>query len=108
MRTDEIERASNRVAAVVAYFPPVKLSEFLELKNRFPALEFDPKLADSVSPLEFVTADDAPTLLVHGDKDDLVKLDQSRANPRGISTRKSAKRIDRDCGRRPRLRRRGR
>ena len=75
---DEIERASNRVAAVVAYFPPVKLSEFLELKNRFPALEFDPKLADSVSPLEFVTADDAPTLLVHGDKDDLVKLDQSQ------------------------------
>jgi acetyl esterase/lipase len=74
---DEIERASNRVAAVVAYFPPVKISEFLELKNRFPALEFDPELADSVSPLEFVTADDAPTLLVHGDKDDLVKLDQS-------------------------------
>jgi acetyl esterase/lipase len=75
---DEIERASNRVAAVVAYFPPVKISEFLELKNRFPALDFDPKLADSVSPLEFVTADDAPTLLVHGDKDDLVKLDQSQ------------------------------
>jgi acetyl esterase/lipase len=75
---DEVDRASNRVAAVVAYFPPVKIGEFLELKNRFPALEFDPKLADSVSPLTFVTADDAPTLLVHGDKDDLVKLDQSQ------------------------------
>jgi acetyl esterase/lipase len=75
---DEVDRASNRVAAVVAYFPPVKIGEFLQLKNRFPALEFDPKLADSVSPLNFVTADDAPTLLVHGDKDDLVKLDQSQ------------------------------
>jgi dipeptidyl aminopeptidase/acylaminoacyl peptidase len=50
----------------------------LELKDRFPALDFDPKLADSVSPLLFVTADDAPTLLVHGDQDDLVKLDQSQ------------------------------
>jgi acetyl esterase/lipase len=75
---DDIERTSNRVAAVVAYFPPVKISEFLPLKDRFPALDFDPKLADSVSPLLFVTSDDAPTLLVHGDKDDLVKLDNSQ------------------------------
>jgi acetyl esterase/lipase len=74
---DEIDRASDRVAAVVAYFPPVKLSEILELKNRFPALDFDPQLADSVSPLLFVTHDDPPTLLVHGDRDDLVKLDNS-------------------------------
>jgi acetyl esterase/lipase len=75
---DEIERASDRVAAVVAYFPPVKVSEFLAMKDRFPALDFAPKLADSVSPLLFVTSDDSPTLLVHGDKDDLVKLDQSQ------------------------------
>jgi acetyl esterase/lipase len=75
---DEIERASDRVAAVVAYFPPVKVSEFLDMKDDFPALDFDPKLADSVSPLLFVTSDDPPTLLVHGDKDDLVKLDNSQ------------------------------
>ncbi len=75
---DPIDRASNRVAAVVAYFPPVILSEFLDLKDRFPALDFDPKLADSVSPLLHVTPDDAPTLLVHGDKDDLVPLDNSQ------------------------------
>lgn len=75
---DEIERVSDRVAAVVAYFPPVKIDEFFELKDRFPALDFDPQLADSVSPLLFVTPDDPPTLLVHGDKDDLVKLDQSQ------------------------------
>jgi acetyl esterase/lipase len=74
---DTIERMSNRVAAVVAYFPPVELSEFLHMKDDFPALDFDPKLAESVSPLRFVTADDAPTLLVHGDKDELVKLDNS-------------------------------
>ena len=74
---DEVNRVPNRVAAVVAYFPPVELSEFLNLKDRFPALDFDPKLAKSVSPLHYVTPDDAPTLLVHGDKDDLVKLDNS-------------------------------
>ena len=74
---DPVDRASNRVAAVVAYFPPVILSEFLDLKDRFPALDFDPKLADSVSPLLHVTPDDAPTLLVHGDMDDLVPLDNS-------------------------------
>jgi acetyl esterase/lipase len=74
---DEIDRTSNRVAAVVAYYPPVQLREFLNLKDRFPALDFDPKLAESVSPLQFVTSDDPPTLLVHGDKDDLVKLDNS-------------------------------
>ena len=78
---DEVERAGNRVAAVVAYFPPVELSEFLHMKDRFPALDFNQKLAESVSPLQFVTADDPPTLLVHGDKDDLVKLDQSQRHP---------------------------
>ncbi len=74
---DDIERQSDRVAAVVAYFPPVSLPEILHMKNRFPALDFDPKLAESVSPLLFVTSDDPPTLLVHGDKDDLVKLSHS-------------------------------
>jgi len=74
---DAVDRTSSRVAAVVAYFPPVLIRDFLDLKDRFPALDFDPKLADSVSPLLHVTSDDAPTLLVHGDKDDLVKVDQS-------------------------------
>jgi acetyl esterase/lipase len=73
---DDIERTPNRVAAVAAYFPPVDLREWVGDK-RFPALEFDPKLAESVSPLLHVSPDDAPTLLVHGDKDDLVKLDNS-------------------------------
>jgi acetyl esterase/lipase len=74
---DQIDRTNDRVAAVVAFFPPVKLGEHLNSKDRFPALDFDRDLADSVSPLLFVTADDAPTLLVHGDKDGLVKLDNS-------------------------------
>jgi acetyl esterase/lipase len=73
---DAIERSSSRVAAVVAYFPPVDLRQWVGDK-RFPGLHFDPELAESVSPLLHVSPDDAPTLLVHGDKDDLVKLDNS-------------------------------
>jgi acetyl esterase/lipase len=73
---DAIERGGNRVAAVVAYFPPVDLRQWVG-DSRFEALHFDPKLAESVSPLLHVTPDDAPTLLIHGDKDDLVTLDNS-------------------------------
>ncbi|MEX2306981.1 MAG: alpha/beta hydrolase [Pirellulales bacterium] len=73
---DPIDRASSRIAAVVAYFPPVDLREWVG-DERFAALHFDPKLAESVSPLLHVTHDDAPTLLVHGDNDGLVKLDNS-------------------------------
>jgi acetyl esterase/lipase len=73
---DPIDRSGNRVAAVVAYFPPVDLREWVG-DERFAALHFDPKLAESVSPLLHVTPDDAPTLLVHGDKDGLVELDNS-------------------------------
>jgi acetyl esterase/lipase len=74
---DEVDRSSSRVAAVVAYFPPVDLREWVGPNANFPALEFDPKLAEDVSPVLHVSADDAPTLLIHGDKDDLVKLDNS-------------------------------
>ncbi len=67
-----------RVAAVVAVFPPTDLAPYVEPGNprreQFEALKFDPKKAPDVSPLLSVTADDAPTFLVHGDKDDLVPL----------------------------------
>lgn len=73
---DDIDHASDRVAAVVAYFPPVDLRQWIGDK-RFPALDFDATLAESVSPLLHVSKDDPPTLLIHGDKDNLVKLDNS-------------------------------
>jgi acetyl esterase/lipase len=75
--TDAVGKTSNRVAAVVAYFPPVDLREWVGPNDKFPALEFDPQLAESVSPVLHVSPDDPPTLLIHGDKDDLVKLDNS-------------------------------
>ena len=80
---DAVLRAGNRVAAVVAYYPPVDLRPLArgidpEVGNtRFPALNFDPSDAASVSPIVHVSADDPPTLLIHGDADGLVPVSNS-------------------------------
>lgn len=67
-----------RVAAVAAVFPPTDLAPYVDPKGKFPeqfpALRFDPARSDEFSPLKQVTPDDAPALLVHGDKDELVPI----------------------------------
>ena len=65
---------SNHVAAAVAYFPPVDLANIVGPSERFPALDFDPTLAESVSPINFADAEDPPILLLHGTEDELVPL----------------------------------
>ena len=74
---DPALRESSRVAAVVAYFPPVDLRESVGPNDRFPALDFDLTLAAAVSPILHVSPDDVPTLMIHGDKDTLVPLHNS-------------------------------
>jgi len=78
---DATLRASDRVAAVVAYFPPTDLDTLItdlgDRVERYPALEFDAAKRDDYSPLEHASPDDPPTLLVHGDKDDLVPIEHS-------------------------------
>ena len=66
--------ADGRVAAVVAYFPPVDLTDIVGPSERFPALDFPPAQAADVSPVRFASADDPPVLLIHGDQDELVPL----------------------------------
>ena len=71
---------SSRVQAVVAYFPPTDIREYVNhktLSRQFPAIVFPDDQADDVSPLLAVTPDDAPTLLIHGDKDELVPISHS-------------------------------
>lgn len=81
---DPVLRVSDRVAAVVAYFPPVDLRPFArgaspEITNtRFPALNFDQSEAPAYSPIVHVSADDPPTLVIHGDSDGLVNVSNSR------------------------------
>jgi acetyl esterase/lipase len=62
--SDPVLRESSKVAAVVAYFPPVDLTGFARPNERFPALDFDPAKERSVSPLFFVDATDAPSLMI--------------------------------------------
>jgi len=97
---DEVLRTSSRVAAVVANYPPVDLRNRATPSERFPAtlpddglffarglvpgaanrfvaLTFEDDLGASVSPILHVSADDPPTLLIHGDADQLVDFNNS-------------------------------
>ena len=101
---DPVDRASSRVQAVACYFPP---TDFLNygtpgfawlnqgpkdpLRAPFDFHVWNPdrkffeavdeptraKIGAEVSPANHVSADDPPTLLIHGDQDRLVPLQQS-------------------------------
>jgi acetyl esterase/lipase len=81
-------KESDRVASVVAFFPPVDLRPLARgvhpappadgKPERFPALDFEKEKAPDFSPIVHVSADDPPTLLIHGDKDDLVPVSNSK------------------------------
>ncbi|MEX1256700.1 MAG: alpha/beta hydrolase [Gemmatimonadota bacterium] len=75
--TTPVESAPSRIAAVVAYFPPTDLRSWAGPSERFPALDFDPTLAESISPVLHVDGDTPPTLLMHGDEDTLVPIAHS-------------------------------
>ena len=45
--------------------------------QRFPALNFEKEKAAEISPILFVTPDDPPTLLIHGDSDRTVPISHS-------------------------------
>jgi acetyl esterase/lipase len=83
---DEVLRHSDRVAAVVALFPPTDLRGWTtdppavikKVPGLKPPLTFDAKLEPDVSPLLHVTAKTAPALMIHGDKDELVPIEHSR------------------------------
>ncbi|MCZ6710629.1 MAG: alpha/beta hydrolase [Gammaproteobacteria bacterium] len=69
--------ADGRLAAVVAFYPPVDLRPRVGPSERFPALNFSPDAAAAISPILFVSKDDPPTMLIHGDADTLVPLADS-------------------------------
>lgn len=75
---DPVLRQSDGVQAVVAYYPPVDLRGRVGPSLRRAALDFPPERAGEVSPLVHVSADDPPTLLVHGEEDHNVPVENSR------------------------------
>ncbi len=74
---DEVLRVTDRVAAVVAYFPPTDLRAWVNKVPDFPALNFEEAKAADCSPILHVSEDDPPALLIHGDNDELVPIDHS-------------------------------
>ncbi len=103
---DPVDRTSSRVQAAAVFFPLTDLLNYgaagavqggdLGLlkfhRASFDFTRFDPgtrafvkvtdpaerrKLLESASPITYVTKDSPPTLLIHGDKDEVVPLQQS-------------------------------
>jgi acetyl esterase/lipase len=83
---DPVLKASSRIAAGVAIFPPTDLrgwttsppAEIAAIPALGPPLDFDASLEADVSPILHVSKDDAPVLLIHGDQDKLVPIEHSR------------------------------
>ncbi len=88
---DPVERVSSRIQAIVSWFPPTDLINWGE-KDGYKTIEqFRPgmftgmfgtitdltKQLESISPIYFTTPDDPPLLLIHGDSDRTVPLQQS-------------------------------
>jgi acetyl esterase/lipase len=102
---DPVDRASSRVQAVACFFPPTDFLNYGQPGNvalgrgtlsnfraPFDFHEFDPKqrrfvpvtdeqklleIGKQISPITHVTADDPPTLIIHGDADKLVPIQQA-------------------------------
>jgi acetyl esterase/lipase len=67
---------SSQVHAVVDLYGPSALGLFAEESERFRNNK-TPELLKSASPVTYLTKDDPPLLIFHGDKDQLVPLSQS-------------------------------
>jgi acetyl esterase/lipase len=103
---DPVDRESSRVQAVACFFPPTDflnygkpgenafgrgilanyrapfdIQEFNNQKKEFVPITDEARLteiAKQVSPVYHVTADDPPTLIIHGDADKLVPIQQAQ------------------------------
>ena len=88
---DAVERISSRVQAIVSWFPPTDLINWGSTDGYKMIQQVRPTLFEeifgtitdlqtqlkSVSPIYHVSADDPPLLLIHGDKDQTVPVQQS-------------------------------
>ena len=84
---DPVERQSSRVACAVSFAGPTDWSLLSSIEHGHPAYrqllgyapgtpaaELDASLVKDVSPISFVSKDDPPIMMVHGDNDDIVPL----------------------------------
>jgi len=71
--SDPVLRESSRVAAVVANYPPTDLARWA---TQQPVFKFTKAEAAQFSPMRFVSPGSAPSLIVHGDADTAVPIEQ--------------------------------
>ncbi|MCB1062305.1 MAG: alpha/beta hydrolase [Verrucomicrobiae bacterium] len=84
---DPVQRQSSRVSCVISFAGPTDWQLLSEIEHKHPAyrqlLGYEPgtpaaemsaELKKDVSPITFVSKDDPPVLLVHGDADDIVPI----------------------------------
>jgi pimeloyl-ACP methyl ester carboxylesterase len=78
---EEVEKCSGRVAAVVALCPPSVLQRPKDpiIMKIITALDMKDEQYREFSPLYFVSPDDPPTLLIHGEKDTDVPISLSES-----------------------------
>tara|TARA_B100000809_G_C15013102_1_gene485678 strand:+ start:180 stop:1046 length:867 start_codon:yes stop_codon:yes gene_type:complete len=76
-RYESSANTSAPLAAVVAYFPPVDMTAFMSQDERSPQLKISESEAVAISPVKYATEDDPPVLLIHGDVDKVVPIEQS-------------------------------
>lgn len=83
MADKPIDRISSRINAGVALVPPSDITGYVwstpnlhDQYRRYPGLDISKEAAKVVSPLFFVTSDDAPCLMIMGGKDTLVPPEQ--------------------------------
>ena len=82
---EDVLKQSSRIAAAVALFPPTDIRHWTtnppeaikRLPQLKPPLTFPADKEKDVSPILHLTPDDAPMLMIHGDKDELVPLSHS-------------------------------
>lgn len=82
---DPVLRERSRVAAAVAFCPPTDIRQWVtdppevirDAEALHPPLTFDSTRAGDYSPVMHVTAATPPTLLVHGDQDEIVAVSHS-------------------------------
>lgn len=88
---DPVARESSRVALAIGFAGPTDWSLLSDIEHKHPAyrqlLGYEPgtpaaemsaELKADVSPVTFVSPDDPPVLMVHGDADDVVPIQHSQ------------------------------
>jgi predicted esterase len=85
--TDEFEKETGRVAAVVVFFTISDLKRLVDslrqsnpdVLKQAPILDIGDDQLREFSPINFFSSDDPPTLIVHGEKDQTVPINEGES-----------------------------